>query len=156
MTGPRTADADVDNVANALAGVSFPLPAANTIRECGHPVQYGMDLRHHVLAVDQDGGPFRRAQRDMQDRPLLGDVDLVSAKHGVDPRLQPGLPSQFDQQLDGIAGNAILRVVEQQAQGLNRELLAALRVSREQVAQVQGADLLMVGLESIPCLQFNQ
>jgi len=40
-----------------------------------------VDLGDHVLAVDDDRGAARRAQRDVEDGPLLGDVDrLASAK----------------------------------------------------------------------------
>ena len=50
----RAADADVDDVANAFAGVPFPVAAAHTLGKAGHLVQHGVDLRHDVLAVDRD------------------------------------------------------------------------------------------------------
>src|SRR6266576_2224031 len=46
----RTTDADVDDVANALASVAFPSPAAHAVGEVAHLVEDGMDLRHNVLA----------------------------------------------------------------------------------------------------------
>ena len=49
-----------------------------------------MDFRDDILAIDKDGFPFGRAQGDVQHRPLLGDVDLVPAKHGVDALPQAG------------------------------------------------------------------
>ena len=44
--------------------------------------------------------PLRRAQRDVQHRALLGDVDLVAAEHRVDPcaqarLLRPAASSSF-------------------------------------------------------------
>ena len=50
----RAADADVDDVADALAGVSFPVAAADAVREVAHPVEHRVDLRHHVLAIHDD------------------------------------------------------------------------------------------------------
>ncbi len=57
------ADADVDDVADALAGVACPGAAADAAREIGHLVQHGVDLGHHVLAVHDNGRVFgaRRA-----------------------------------------------------------------------------------------------
>jgi hypothetical protein len=60
----------------------------------------------------------------MQHRALLSDVDLVAAKHGFNARLQAGLTRQFDKQLQGLVGDAILRVVEKQAQGIDGQALA--------------------------------
>ena len=39
------ADADVDDVANALAGVALPGAAANAVGKVGHLVEDGVDLR---------------------------------------------------------------------------------------------------------------
>src|SRR5579863_6721336 len=49
------ANADVDDVANAFAGVPFPLAAADAIGKAGHLVQNCMDLRYDVFSVDDDG-----------------------------------------------------------------------------------------------------
>ena len=59
-----------------LAGVPLPLAAADAVGEIGHLVEHGVDFRHHVLAVDDDGRSLRRAQRHVQHRALLRDVDL--------------------------------------------------------------------------------
>ena len=50
-----------------------------------------MDFRHHVFSIYDNGRSFRGAQRHMQHRSLLGDIDLLPAKHRVDSRLQAGL-----------------------------------------------------------------
>ena len=95
------ADADVDDVANALAGVALPGAAADPVGEVRHLVEHGVDLRHHVLAIDDDRCPFRRAQGHVQDGAVLGDVDLFAAEHGVDPRSQAGFLCQLQEQLRG-------------------------------------------------------
>ena len=85
------ADADIDHIADALAGMAFPCPAAHPLGEVRHLVQHRMDVGHDIPAIENDGSPARRAQRHMQHRAVLGDVDLVAAEHRVDAVLQPGL-----------------------------------------------------------------
>ena len=91
------ADADVDHVADALARMSLPRAAADAVREIRHPVEHGMDVGHHVLPVDDDRRASRRAQCHMQHRAILGMVDPVAAKHGVDARTQTRLGGQLQQ-----------------------------------------------------------
>ena len=105
-----------------------------------------MDLWHYILALDNDGAPFGRAQGYVQYGSPFGDIDFVAAKHGIDSGLEAGFLRQFDQQLEGFVRYAILRVIEEQAHSLNRQLLTALGVSREEIAQMQGADLSCGGL----------
>ena len=66
----------------------FHSPLRTRLEKLAISVEHGMHLGHHVLAVDDDGCPFGRAQGHVQHRPLLRDVDLLSAKHGVDARSQ--------------------------------------------------------------------
>ena len=80
-----TADADVDDVLDAFAGVAFPLRRCGRVREIRHLVEHGMDFGHHVLAIHHDGGVLRRAQGHVQDGAVLGHVDLLAAEHRVDP-----------------------------------------------------------------------
>ena len=80
----RAADADVDDVADGLAGVALPLAGADAVGEGGHLVEHRVDVGDDVFSVDEDALAFGRAQRDVQDGAVFGDVDLVAAKHGVD------------------------------------------------------------------------
>src|SRR5713101_2037570 len=50
----RAADADIDAVANSLAGVTFPFATTDTVRELRHPVEHLMYAGHDVFAVDDD------------------------------------------------------------------------------------------------------
>ena len=140
------ADADVDDVANALAGVALPRAAADPVGEVGHLVEHGVDLGHHVLAVHDDGCPSRRAQRHVQDGTVLRDVDLLAPKHGVDPRAQAGFLRQLQEKLECFVGDAILRVIEVEAHRLGCHALAALGIIREELPQVHLPDLLDSGL----------
>jgi len=78
MTGPkiRSTDADIDDVANWLAGVTLPLSLAHTIGEVAILLSHGMDLRYDIFSVHGDGLPFRGAQGNVQDSPFLRDVDF--------------------------------------------------------------------------------
>src|SRR5438309_376328 len=65
------------------------------------------------------------AQGHVQHRPSLGDVDPVSPEHRVDPPSQAGFLRQAQEQPERLVGDAILRVVEVEADGLRRHALAA-------------------------------
>lgn len=115
-----------------------------------------MDLGHYVLSVYQDGCPFGRAESDVENGALLSEIDFISSKHRVDVRSQARFLGQLDEHLDGFVRNAILRVVQEDAYSLGRHPFAALGVLREEVSQMQAANLLVVGLEIFPSLPLRQ
>src|SRR5512132_3030391 len=86
----RATDTNVDDVANALASVAFPRAASHAVGEVRHLVEYVMDLRDNVLAIDNDRSPFRCAECHMQDCAVFRDVDLLATKHSVNPLTQSG------------------------------------------------------------------
>ena len=131
-----TADADIDDVTNTLAGVTPPFPATEPVGEIRHPVEDGMHLGHHVLAVHYDGRISRRAQGRVQYRALLRDVDFFSAKHSVDSFSQARFLGEPDQQIKCFTRDAILRVVEKQAQSLYRQPLATLWIICKELSQM--------------------
>ena len=98
----------------------------------------------------------RRAQGDVQDGAVLGDVDLLAPKHGVDASAQAGFLGQLQEELEGFVGDAVLRVVEVEAHGLGRHTLAAFGIIRKKLAQMQLTDTLMVSGESFPCLTLRE
>src|SRR5256885_116081 len=80
-----------------------------------------------------------RAQRDVQHRAVLGDVDLLAPEHRVDPVAQPCPLGQLDEESERLRGDALLRVVEEESVELDGEVLATSGVGVEQVAQVDVA-----------------
>ncbi len=144
------ADADVDDVANALAGVALPRAAAHAVREVGHLVEHGVDLRHDVLAVHDDRRAARGAQGHVQDGAVLRDVDLLAAEHGVDALAQAGFLGQLQSSVSVFVRDAILRVIEIDADRFGRQALAACRVVGEERAEMQLSNRLVVGLERLP------
>ena len=135
-----------------LAGVPPPGAAAHGVRERGHPVEHRVDLGHDVLPVHHDRGAARRAQRDVEHGAVLGDVDLLSPEHRVDLLAEPGLLRQLEEQPQRLVGDPVLGVVEEDPRGLERHPLAAARVGREELAQVQVLHLRVVEGERGPGL----
>ena len=134
----RPADADVDDVADSLAGVAGPGAASNPVAEIAHAIEHAMDVRDHIVPVDDDRRRCRRSQRHVQNRAILGDVDLVAAEHGVDPPTQIRFIRELAQQPHRLVGDAMLRVVEIDAGGFGRQPLAAAGIVLEQLTQVPG------------------
>ena len=88
------------------------------------------------------------AQRDVQHRSMLGDVDPVAPEHRVDAPAQVGLLGQLQQQLQRLGGDTVLGVVEKDPRRLGRHPFAALRVRCEQVSQMQSAHLVAMSLDA--------
>ncbi len=105
-----------------------------------------MHLGHHILAVHDDGLPFGGAQGHVQDGPLLGNVDLLPPKHGIDTGPQAGFLGQLQQELHRLVGDAVLRVIEVDADGLGGQALPAFGVVREELPEMQIPDLAGNGL----------
>jgi hypothetical protein len=114
------------------------------IRKCGHLVEHGVNLGHNIHAIDATTAPtidkdslaFGSAQSDMQNGALFGDVDLVAREHGVDVVAQAGLLCKVNKHAEGLAGNSVLRKVEVQTQGLQREAFVALRIVGKELSKV--------------------
>ncbi len=144
------ADADVHDVADGPAGVSPPGAVADLVSEAGHAVEHLVDLRDHVLAVDADHGIAWCTQRRVQDRAILGDVDVLAAEHGLDALDEASLPGEVPQQPQGLVGDAVLGVVEEQSGCLQGQPAASLRVIGEQLSQVTPADVALMLLQGLP------
>jgi len=155
-TEVRAADPDVDDVANALAGVPLPRAAPHAVREIGHGVVNGVDRGHHVLTVDDDRRAARRPQGHVQDGTVFGHVDLVSLEHRVDALAEPALFGQPTQQPDGLVRNAILGVIEVDSHGLRGQAFATRCVGGEERAEVLLPDVVPVHLERLPRLARGQ
>ena len=145
-----TANANVHHIANALAGETLPSAAANLLAEAGHLVEHGMHFRHDVLPIDLDHSAARRPQRHVEHGAVLGDVDLLAAEHGVDPRAEAGPFGQMDQQRERLFREPVLRVVEVQALGFADERLATLGIVGKELPEMEVADFGKVGRESLP------
>src|SRR5262249_59517419 len=83
--GSKPADADVDDIRDALPGMTFPLAAADAVGKVGHLVEHGVDLWHDILTVNDNGRPSRSAEGRVQDSALFRDIDLLATEHRIAP-----------------------------------------------------------------------
>jgi hypothetical protein len=81
---------------------------------------------------------------------LFGHVDLVTREHGIDGRRQPARARQLQQQLDGLRGHSLARIIEQQVQLTAREVAEPIRVGSKHVAQMHCTDTGGMCLECLP------
>ena len=133
----RAANADVDDVANALPGKSQPLAAADSIREPSHSIEYFMNIQHNVFAIDNDDLIPCRTQRCMQNRPIFGAVDSFTAKHRFDAFGEKALFAKLEQQPQSLGRDSILRVVEIKASRFRSKAIAAVRIFGEELSKVE-------------------
>src|SRR5580700_1175100 len=98
----RAANADIHDVTDALARVTFPGTAADALGEVSHLVENGVNLGHYIVAINDDGRTFGSTQSDMQHGSLFSDVDLFTPEHRLNSRLQICLFGQFKEELDSL------------------------------------------------------
>ncbi len=121
------ADADVDDVGDALAGIAAPAAAVDAVAEALQAPQHRAHFGRRLVAGAQghvaDGAPFAV-------------VDRLAGQHAGLPAVEVGGGRRLAQQGERFAADALLGKVEQQAVVAQREILEALRVGGEQVAQM--------------------
>ena len=128
------ADADVDDVLDALAGEALPLALTDLVGERGHLVEDLAHARHDVLAVNLDLDVLvLAAKRGVKNGATLGRVDLLAGEHLLDLFLEVCLLRELDERLHRRLVDAVLGVVEEPARGLERELRRAILVFREEI-----------------------
>ena len=146
----RAADADVDDGPDALPGGTDPGAGADAVREIAHPAQHGVHVAGDILAVHREGLTFGQAQRDMEDGPVFGGVDVFAGEHGVAAGLHPGGSGHAQQEPDRLVGDAVLGVIEHQIAGSGGQAGRPLGVAGEELAQVSVADVAEVRFERLP------
>jgi hypothetical protein len=72
----------------------------------------------------------------VQNGPLLGSIDLLASEHRIDPRAEPGLFGQLQQQSQRFIGNPVLRIVEVESGCFDRQAIAAFEVLSKELAQM--------------------
>jgi hypothetical protein len=74
----RAADADVDDISNALPGMALPYSAVDAFGKLRHLVKHGVNLGNDIHAINEDLRAFWSAQCHMQNGAPLSDVDLFA------------------------------------------------------------------------------
>src|SRR5580704_9784727 len=146
----RAADADVDDVPNALAGMAQPAAASDAMGEVRHFIQHGVYFRHDVHSVNDDRCSPGSAQSHVKDGAILRDIDLVPAKHGIDSSSKAGFLGQLDEELQRIVRDPILRIIQEKPRSFHRQPLAALRVLCKELTEMHFFDFRMMRLERFP------
>jgi hypothetical protein len=86
----------------------------------------------------------------VQDGTVFRDVGLVTPEHGVDACAQARCLGQLQEEPEGFINDTVFRVIQEETHRLNRHTLTACGIIREELAEVQCPDLLMVGREGLP------
>ena len=79
-----TTNTDIDYIGDGLAGIALPASGSDQVAKGSHFGQHPVDLRHHVLTVNQDGAIGPIAESHVEHGPIFGGVDLLPAEHGLD------------------------------------------------------------------------
>ena len=156
----RSTDTNVDNVLDLVTLVTLPLARADRFGEFAHVLENSVNLGHDVLTLAVDGGVGNVAESDVQDGAVLGEVNGLAREHLGAHLLNASLLGQVDEVLEGLGGDQVLGVVEEDgglcggAGEVTRELLEAGRVLGEELLHNDLVGLgVVVGLESVPCLE---
>jgi hypothetical protein len=120
------------------------------LREMGDPRQNLIHRRHDVLAIDQDRPVRTVPQRHVQDGAPFGHVDLLAIEHGLAQFRHLGLARQIKQQAQGLLGDQVLGVVEQNIVQGQGETLKTVRVAGEEIAQTQFIEVPAMALQGLP------
>ena len=148
--------ADVDYVFDGLVGVALPFAGADLLREGGHLVEDFVDFGDYVFAVDVDDGVFGGAEGCVEDGAVLGDVDLFAGEHGFGAGFEAGFFGYGEEEFEGLVGDAVFAVVEEEAFGFEGVLGAAAGVLGEEVFEGGCFELGGVGGEVFPGLAVGE
>jgi hypothetical protein len=103
-----------------------------------------------VLTVDGQRGTARVTQCGVQHGAVLGRVDVHAGEHRVAVLLQAGGAGQIHQQRQGLAGDAVLAVVDVEISYGHGQFGAPGGILCEKFTQVFLADLVAMTLQRLP------
>ena len=151
-----TADTDVHNVLDGLAGVALPLAGTHELGEFFHVLEHGANFGHHVLAVDADRIVALVAECSVEHGALFGGVNLFASEilgtHFFEVcRLQEVLELGHR-----FVGDDVLGVVKEESAGFQAELAGACRVLCEEFLHVPGLGDFGMGLKGLPFRRISQ
>jgi hypothetical protein len=110
-----------------------------------------MDVLDYVLAVDNELDTDRIAQCCVQHRTVLRGVDMDAGEHRVAALLQSGGAGQVDQQLERLARDPVLAVIDVEIADRQRQLGAAPGIVGKEFAELFLADLVVMPGQGAPC-----
>ncbi len=151
-----TADTDVDNILDGLAGVAQPLAAADEVGEVFHVLEYGTDFGHHVLAIDANRIVALVAERGVEYGTLFGGVNLFACKILCTHVFEIGRLQEVLELCHGFVGDDVLGVVEEKSASFDAELVGTSRVLSEEFLHLPSLCDFGMGLKGLPFLRISQ
>ena len=126
------ADADVDDVLDALTGKALPLSVADRVGEISHRRENLSHAGHNILTIDLDLRlRIHIAKSGMKNGAAFSSVDLLTREHLLDFGLEIGFLGELDKCFHHLAVDAVLGIVEEPAGRLERKLRGAIRIFGE-------------------------
>ena len=132
-----TTDADVDHGADRFARDPHPLARTHLVGKGEHLLQHIVDIRHHVLPVNRQLRVARQPKRGVQHRTVLGDVDVLAAKHRIPAASDVGLFCEPQQRRYDVVVDEVLRQIDVQIPDGVRETGGPFRVVGESFTKIQ-------------------
>ena len=138
MTGPRSEPPIPIFTTFRTRFPRLPLPfaAPEALGEYGHAVEHTMDLPYDIDPIHNERGLARHPKRNMQDCPVLREVDSIPSEHRLDPLSETALLSECNQQSDRLVSDAVLRVVEVEARAIGRQTLSSRLIIFEELSKM--------------------
>jgi len=151
------ANANVDNVPDALPGVALPRARADLFRKGLDAGERVLDGGHDVLTVHVDGIGGAAAGRclvvaqgNVEDGASFGVVDLVALVHGLGLVVDVLLFGEFEKEVKGGFRDAVLAEIQQDVFELGRELVEASGVFVKEIFHLNIFHGFVVGLKGRP------
>ena len=98
-----------------------------------------MNIAIDILPINNKSGgvAFGTAQRGVQNRAVLGHVNMFACEHSIAAFGEVHLFGEFEQKLHGLFGNEVLREVYVQVCGIKTKFLGARRILLEPGSQIR-------------------
>jgi hypothetical protein len=143
----RAADADVDHRPQRPPRGALPPRLAHAARQLGHALARRAHFDRHVEAVDEDCGGRRRAQRGVQHRPVLRQIDLLAREQRRDPVRHIRRIRSGDECVERLGVEAFLGNVDAPVVPFERQRVDTSGIAREQLVQRRRAERTRAGCE---------
>ena len=146
----RASDADVDDVRYPFSREASPCATSNGVTEGPHLFEDGIDFRHDVLAIHEDGTVASVAKCHMQNGTILRCVDPFTSEHGIAKSLDTGLVGEPSEQRQRVIGDSMLGEIDQEVLEPHGIPIESIRIGIEQIPHVNRRGLLMMGFQFLP------
>ena len=129
----------------------FQSPLRTRLAKARHLVEHGVHVGHDVLAVDHDDLRPSGARSATCSTARFSETLILSPRNIASMRSRsPDSLGELEQQTQRLVGDAVLRVVEEDAGGLDGQALAAFRVVGEELRRAAAGERCLMRGERLP------